>query len=143
MAAKKATKSKTKVKAKSKVESQTGEVTLTKTEMRRADQIRKGLKEAKEKAEQSYLVLAEGLHEVHKNMYYKQWDHDSFENYCNDELDFQYRKADYLVKIWRMVTDLDLDKKEVAAIGWSKMATTPMGAWAGVGHTSTFRACST
>lgn len=83
--------------------------------------VRAELIKAKDANENSYMELASLLHEAHTKKYYGEWGHDSFEDYCDNELEFSYRKAKYLVEIWDKVTDLKLDLKQVTPLGWTKL----------------------
>ena len=68
------------------------------------------------------LVLAEMLNKIYKEEYFNGWGHESFQDYCAKELDFEYRQAMYLVKIWDVFVNkrgipVDVLRKST----WSKL----------------------
>lgn len=108
----------TKAKAKAKttqVQEETGQVTN-----KHAD-IRKQLRDLNSEVEKNYLVIAELMHTVRNGELYATWGFNTFEQYSDDELGIQKRKAYYLTDVWQMVKDFRLPKAKVQKIGWTKM----------------------
>lgn len=87
----------------------------------RSDQVRKQIKVARSSVEKGYMDLAKLLSEIYHKEYHLEWGFANFEAYCDMELDFQYRKAKYLVEIWDKVKTLNIDQKRLEAIGWTKL----------------------
>lgn len=112
----------TKTKVESKSETSIEEKVLTKTELKKVERIRKDLITLRKQVDTAYLDMAEKLHEVHSKQYYsKQWGYDSFEEYCERELVFEWRKAKWLVDIWQKATDLSLDRDSLSKLPWTKL----------------------
>jgi hypothetical protein len=87
----------------------------------RSEQVRQEILEANKLIEENYLRLAKLLSEAYHKDFYQEWQFKDFREYCEAELDIQYRKAMYLVDIWDKVKSLNLSPAKVAKLGWSKM----------------------
>ncbi len=88
---------------------------------KRSDLVRKYLKEAKDSVETGYIRMCRFVNEAYKKDYFKDWKFDSFEAYCNKELNMEYRKAMYFVKIADKITELNIPDTRAEAIGWAKI----------------------
>ena len=106
---------------KTKSNSASGTVGKSKVKMPREEIVRQEILDAQEQIETGYLDMARLLTEAYHNDFHEKWKFDSFEDYCNKELDIKYRKARYFIDIWDKVKSLDLPKDKVAALGWTKM----------------------
>jgi len=89
----------------------------------RAESVREEIKEECERIEESYIVLAQLLHESVENGYFIRWGFSTFEEYVNEELGISYRKASYLIQIANVVKSLGIDWSEIEGIGWTRMRT--------------------
>jgi len=78
--------------------------------------------EAKGQIEHNFLVLAECLFMIVRSASYRKWGYKSFKAYVENELDFQPRKATYLVSVWNMVVSYDLPRDRIEKIKWYKAA---------------------
>lgn len=87
----------------------------------RSDQVRKQIKEARSSVDKGSMDMAKLLSEIYHKEYHLAWGFSNFEAYCDMELDFQYRKAKYLVEIWDKVKSFNIDQKRLEAIGWTKL----------------------
>ena len=69
------------------------------------------------------IALSEVLYEIYTNEYYKEWGFDNFQNYVESpELDFQYRQAMYLIKIWEvLIKRRGLPVEVLRNKSWSKL----------------------
>lgn len=81
--------------------------------------VTKDLVQLREKAK---IVLAEMLNTIYHEEYYNTWGYDSFMDYVEKELEFQYRQAMYLVEIWDALVNkrgipVDVMRKST----WSKL----------------------
>ena len=87
-------------------------------------EIRNRVTELKTIIDESYFEMAGVLYNVYNKKLYIDWGHKDFEDYCNSELDFSLRKAQYLISIWYyfgvQVADETVLAK-VAGLGWSKV----------------------
>jgi hypothetical protein len=67
------------------------------------------------------LVAGELLYEVAQNEYWKDWEFESFADYCEAELNMRDRKAKYLISIYdKFVIKLNLPKEILLDLQWSK-----------------------
>ena len=67
--------------------------------------------------------LGAHLYEVKHAGVYKERDYDSWVEYCDAELPFQYRKADHYIELWELFSQkLGYSWEEVKHVGWSKLA---------------------
>ena len=67
------------------------------------------------------LVSGELLYEVANNEYWKDWEFESFADYCESELNMRERKAKYLISIYsKFVIDLNLPTDILLELQWSK-----------------------
>ena len=89
----------------------------------RAESVREEIKEECERIEESYIVLAQLLHESVENGYFVRWGYSTFDEYVNEELGISYRKAAYLVQIANVVKNLKIDWHDIEGIGWTRMRT--------------------
>jgi hypothetical protein len=108
----KAQESKTKAEVKTAAE---GKVTA------RAAKVRKAILEKRDNIEHGFIDFAQLLSEAYHKEFHLQWGYETWEEYCNSELDVHYRKAMYYVDIWDKVKQLELPKKDVVKLGWTKM----------------------
>jgi len=108
-------------KSKSKTEVKTETKAKGKVAQKAATLVRKKILDAQKAKESSALVLAELLSEAYHKEYFIQWGFDEWPDYCDQELDVHYRKAMYMVDIWDKLVEFDLDPKEAAKLGWTKM----------------------
>lgn len=111
-------KAKVKVKAK-KAAVSSGAVTKAKT--KRQEIVRDQILKFKDQIDESYLDISKLLTEAYHSNFTEEWGFANFEEYCNKELDWKYRKARYLIDIYDKVKSLQLDEKRVRQLGWSKM----------------------
>lgn len=109
-------KTKAKVKAKAKTKATAGKV-----KKQRHDIVRKEILAVRDQIEHGFVDYARLLAEAQEKEFFRKWGFETFDEYCIQELDVHYRKAMYMVDIWRTVETLKLDKKEVADLGWTKM----------------------
>lgn len=89
----------------------------------RAEVVREDIRQECERIEESYIVLAQLLHESVENGYFVRWGYSTFDEYVNEELGISYRKAAYLVQIANVVKSLRIDWKDIEGIGWTRMRT--------------------
>lgn len=85
------------------------------------EEVREQLKEIVTQVEESYIDLARLLAETYHKEFYLAWGFDTFEKYCEEELDFQYRKAMYFVEIWDKTKSLNIPKSKLTKLGWTKL----------------------
>lgn len=85
-------------------------------------ELRSKVKTLRAQVEEGYWELSQALHEVYETSAYVAWGYDSWKEYVeSDELDFQLRKAQYLVSIATWFGKLNKGvQKWVAALGWSR-----------------------
>ena len=85
-------------------------------------ELRSKVKTLRAQVEEGYWELSLALHEVYETSAYVAWGYDSWTEYVeSDELDFQRRKAQYLVSIATWFGKLNKGvQKWVAAMGWSR-----------------------
>jgi hypothetical protein len=83
--------------------------------------IRRGVLELRDRLSREYWDLSEMLHSIYTNSYYIAWGFGSWRDYVVSELDFQTRKAHYLVSVYDQARTLSDDGIELLKrIGWSK-----------------------
>ncbi len=109
-------KTKVKAKAKAKVKAAAGKV-----KVQRWDKVRKEILAIRDQIEHGFVDYARLLAEAHEKEFFRKWGFETFDAYCIEELDTHYRKAMYMVDIWKTVETLKLNAKEVAELGWTKM----------------------
>ena len=107
--------------AKVKTVTKVGAAHVSKVAASREKIVREKLAEVKDGIETGYLDLSELLSEAYHKEFHLVWGFETFEKYCQAELDMAYRRAMYLVDIWDKVKSLDLPRTRVAKLGWSKM----------------------
>ena len=78
--------------------------------------------EANKSISNNYLLLSKCLFEIFHGELYRDWGYSTFSSYIDEELDFGYRKAQYLVEIWGKVALLKIPNTKLLLIGWTKMA---------------------
>jgi hypothetical protein len=66
-----------------------------------ADQIRLRVTELRDNVAESYFEIGRHLHMIQKEALFKLWGFESFSSYVDDEVTFKWRKAMYLMKIYR------------------------------------------
>ncbi len=90
-----------------------------------ADLVRKRIIELRDAVASSYFELGRHLYHVQKEALYQLWGYDSFGDYVDGEVTFAWRKAMYLMRIYRYFA-LELGNKQVfdkvRELGWSKAA---------------------
>lgn len=69
----------------------------------------------------NFYELADALAEADTQKYHVQWGFESFEQFCNAELDLGYRKARYLIEVNKAIVAAGLTKEAVTHIGWTKL----------------------
>jgi hypothetical protein len=109
-----------KVKQKSAVKQETSVGTAVK-KMPRSEEVRQGILDAHQIVEQSYVDLAKLLAEAYHKEFYLEWGFADFKEYCDAELDVQYRKAMYLVEVADCIKKYKIPIKDVEKLGWTKM----------------------
>lgn len=75
---------------------------------------------AKDMVEFGYMKLARCLYDIYNQNLYQKWDYITFENYIDNELQINYRKAMYLVEIYNKAMMLNMDMGRLEKIGWTK-----------------------
>ena len=110
------TKQKVKAKAKAKKKAAPGKV-----KVQRHETVRKEIIAVKDQIEHGFVDYARLLAEAYHKEFFRKWGFETFDEYCIEELDTHYRKAMYMIDIIDKVDALKLSKKEVAALGWTKM----------------------
>ena len=91
---------------------------LTKTQ---ANALRSKIKKLREQVGSAYWDLAMALRRVHQDLLYEQWGFPSFATYVDAEVEFEYRKATYLVRIAEHYGVLPAECQTWAqSLGWSK-----------------------
>lgn len=85
------------------------------------DDLRREVMEAKNQSEAAYWRLAMGLFTVWNESAYAEWGYANFNEYVDNELDMQRRKAQYLVAIAGWFGEQSSEVQEwVKALGWTK-----------------------
>jgi hypothetical protein len=75
---------------------------------------------ARDMVETGYMKLARCLYDIYQQSLYAKWEYVSFENYIDVELQIAYRKALYLVDVYNMAVNFNLDTVRLEKIGWTK-----------------------
>lgn len=84
-------------------------------------EIRQQVRDLRRAAEESYWDLSVGLHEVYTNSYYIAWGFQSWKEYVEADLDFQPRKAQYLVSIQEWFGRMKPGVQDwIREMGWTK-----------------------
>lgn len=88
----------------------------------RSDVVREAILKARDQIDDGYIDLARLLSEAyHQELATAKWGFNSFEEYCLDELEIEYRKTRYFIEIWDKVKSLNLPIERVKKMGWTKM----------------------
>lgn len=82
--------------------------------------LRDKIKDAKSRWESSYLTLAKYLHEIHRNRSWEEWGYASLSDYCEQELDFHYRRAMFMIDIYGHAVLFNIPLERLGKIGWAK-----------------------
>jgi hypothetical protein len=85
-----------------------------------ANNLREEALRAKDMVEIGYMKLAKCLYDIYTQNVYQTWDFPSFESYIDSELQFNYRKAMYLVEIYNKALMLNMDMERLERLGWTK-----------------------
>ena len=87
------------------------------------EQIRKQVKELDRAAQNNHLTLAEKLHEIYTNNYWKEWGFEDYPAYANAELSMGFRESYYHVQVWEAIVEQGegLSRKDLEEIQWSKL----------------------
>jgi hypothetical protein len=85
-----------------------------------ASSLREEAIRAKDMVEIGYMKLAKCLYDIYTQNVYQVWDFPNFENYIDSELQFNYRKAMYLVEIYNKALMLNMDMDRLERLGWTK-----------------------
>jgi len=88
----------------------------------RQEFVRAAAKKATEYIEKGYWVLGRFLLEIDHGQYWQAWGWPSFEAYCDEELEYSYRKARYLRDIVGMCVKVGVEEGEVSGVPWTRMA---------------------
>lgn len=99
------------------IERSASEVT---TILSNANLLREEAMRAKDMVEIGYMKLAKCLYDIYTQNVYQAWDFPSFESYIDAELQFNYRKAMYLVEIYNKALMLNMDMGRLERLGWTK-----------------------
>lgn len=85
------------------------------------DDVRKKVIECRDKSEQNYWEFGTYLEEVYRNDLYRSWGFDSWTSYVKEELDFDIRTIQYLVKLQKWFSTVSPKVQQWArSIGWTK-----------------------
>lgn len=91
------------------------------SESERKEAVRNFVKQSRHMEGCLALVQGEALYEVMAGNYWNEWGFDSFRDYVEQEMEFKFRKAYYLVEIYqKFVIELGLRKDELASLEWTK-----------------------
>ena len=83
--------------------------------------VRQRVKDLRSKVEEDNWELSAAIHVVYTNSYYTAWGFQSFREYVEQELDFQMRKAQYLVSIQDWFGKMKPSvQKWIRELGWTK-----------------------
>ena len=83
-------------------------------------EIREAVITEKKLIDGAFIRLARHLAEINQKELYIVWGFSSFEEYVKNELEYGYRKADYLVSIWNKMKHLHIPVERLEAVGWTK-----------------------
>lgn len=115
----------TKTKGKSASTSATGKAVKATQKQKRHELVMAKILEIDDRLETSYLNLSQLLSETYHKEYPELWGYEEgpqgFRDFCDAKLSVGYRKSMYMIDIWDKVIKFRLDKKKVAALGWTKM----------------------
>ncbi len=97
--------------------------TLTNKESRTADRLLDKAIECAENLDENYLILAAALYRLEKDqLYRKQFGYESFKTFVDEKIpNCGYRKALYLIDIFKFARDHKISKDDLKEIGWSKL----------------------
>jgi hypothetical protein len=85
-------------------------------------QIRERVCKIKLTIDAQYLELGKLLYKVIHRKLYLEWGYGTFRDYCDTELGFKERKAQYLASLWKnLKVDLQLPDSKVDGIEWTKL----------------------
>lgn len=82
--------------------------------------IRQEALQARDMVEVGYMKLAKCLYDIYTQNIYQTWNFSNFESYVDTELQFNYRKAMYLIEIYNKALMLNMDMERLERIGWTK-----------------------
>lgn len=86
------------------------------------DEVRKMASLLKQTVDISYLYLGKLLYVIKVRKLHEGWGFDEFQDYVASELGFKYRKAVYLISIWkRLIIDLGLKDTDIKGLPWTKL----------------------
>ena len=77
-----------------------------------------------ENTSKNFIAIGERLTRVHDQSLYQEIGFDTFEEYCDQKLDFQWRKAYYLIdgaKASKIMKDVGIKPEEILKVGWTKI----------------------
>jgi len=86
-------------------------------------ELRKKIVGLKDSIDEAYWEISEVLHAIKTNATYRKWEYNTFKEYCEKELKFTARKAEYLVSIWDYYSVKINDKsciQKLKGLGWAK-----------------------
>jgi len=111
--------------SKGKSVSATGKAQKSTQKQKRHELVRAKILEIDGALDKTFLNLSQLLSESYHKEYPELWGYEEgpagFREFCDDELNVGYRKSMYMVDIWDKVVEYKLDKRKVAALGWTKM----------------------
>jgi hypothetical protein len=85
------------------------------------EEVRKKVLECRDKSEQNYWEFGTYLEEVYRGDLYRSWGFDSWTSYVKEELDFDIRTIQYLVKLQKWFGTVSPKvQKWARSIGWTK-----------------------
>lgn len=94
---------------------------IANTEVVEYGEVRQRVKDLRSKVEEDNWELSAAIHVVYANSYYTAWGFQSFREYVEQELDFQMRKAQYLVAIQDWFGKMKPSvQKWIREMGWTK-----------------------
>jgi hypothetical protein len=84
-------------------------------------EIRKAVLNLKDKAEESYWDLSVALFDVHEHAYYQAWGYEHWKDYVDQEVGWNIRKVEFLLKLQKKFVDLPPNVVAwVKGLGWTK-----------------------
>ena len=97
------------------------ELTVVSEQEQEFGEIRDRVKDLRRAADKSYWDLSVALHDVYAQSYYQSWGFESFQDWVESDLDFQYRRARYLVSIQDWFGKMKPSVQAwVSELGWTK-----------------------
>lgn len=112
----------TKIKSKSKITVTKKVVKKNKvSEKPRSEVVREEILESKKQRDSGYLNLARLIYESYREGFYQEWGFSDFTDYCNKELDIEYRKAMYFVQIGEKLKSIALPADRLEKMGWTRV----------------------